>query len=184
MKIMNVLSQAQPQSGGFSLVEVLISIALFAIIGVMINTILINTMSTVAKAQAIREVKQSGDFAMQVMIGQLRNATGVGTCTNGMSSIEFTNPDGTTTSYETIEDPPSSNQYKIISDHEGDIDVLTGGSDATVDQTEPLTFNCDPTTYLIEISYTLRHVTGVNDPFENRAVIPYSSSVLIRGIEG
>ncbi|OGK55688.1 hypothetical protein A3B56_00830 [Candidatus Roizmanbacteria bacterium RIFCSPLOWO2_01_FULL_45_11] len=165
---------------GFTLVEMIISVALLAVIGLLMNMILLNSMRAILKAQSVKEVKQTGDFAMSVITQRLRNAVSVASCTAAMNTITLMNPDGTTTTISVVEDPPGSGVRKIRADTGGAIQILTTSNNVTVNTTNTLVFNCTSTTGRIGITYVLDHVRSANLPFEQRASISYATTVVLR----
>lgn len=171
---------AQKQINGFTFVEVIISVALLALIGLLITNILLNTMRGILKAESVKDVKQSGEYALTVMSNRLRNAQSVTVCTPGMSSFEFINPDNTTTQFFVAEDPPASGVRKLFADTNGDLEVLTESNTVTVDITDDLTFDCDSASGKVGISFLLRHVTSANAAFEDQAAIPFSMTIVRR----
>lgn len=176
---MNILYRKKDQKG-FTIVEVLVSVALLAVIGFMMNAMLLNAMRAILKAQSVKEVKQSGDFAMSVILQRLRNALSFTGCSGTSDAITITNHDGTTTTLTTAEIPSGSGQYKIISDTGGTIQILTSSNNVTVNTGNTLQFTCNTTTGTIDVRFVLDHVATANLPFEQRASIPYSSRVVLR----
>ena len=94
---------------GFTLVELLVSITLMAVIGVAINTIFITTLKSANKADIMKEIKQNGEYASTVMEQMIRNAQtiqdvgGLGVCTSaGLSgsSIRILNSDDHTSTFQ------------------------------------------------------------------------------------
>jgi len=80
------------KSSGFSLIEILVSMALVGIIVAAANQILFSFLKSEQKSRAILEVKQSGDNALSIMVNEIRNAEEITACPAG--GITFDSKDG------------------------------------------------------------------------------------------
>jgi prepilin-type N-terminal cleavage/methylation domain-containing protein len=61
---------------GFSLVELIVVVAIFGMLFVVISNTFFNSMKAAIKAEALKEVRQNGDVAMARMIYDIRKSTG------------------------------------------------------------------------------------------------------------
>lgn len=88
---------------GFTLLEILISISIAATIGVLISQVFFTTTRSNTKTEILKEVKQNGDYALNIMERMIRNAIRVeSTCAESgstLSSLAILNPDGDTTTF-------------------------------------------------------------------------------------
>lgn len=64
----------QQRHTGFSLIEVVISMGIIALIGVVIVRSFTSTIRTNAKTEILRDIKQNGDFALGYIVHQIQNA--------------------------------------------------------------------------------------------------------------
>lgn len=89
-------------SAGFSLVELLIVVVLMGMISVMISEVFIMTIRSHVKSEMIKEIKQSGDYALSVIETMVRNATeiSVPSCNTNVQTFSITNPDGRSTTFD------------------------------------------------------------------------------------
>jgi len=78
---------------GFSLVELIASLALVGILAVALSTIVVTAMDGYVFSRESADVSQKGQLALSRMRMELLNATAVSTAT--ADRIAFTNPDGT-----------------------------------------------------------------------------------------
>lgn len=86
------------KKSGFTLLELLMVVALIGLILVAITQILGATLAGSNKSQGLQVVKQNGQFAISTMSRLLRQSSSVMTCGNGM--LEFIVPEsGTNTTY-------------------------------------------------------------------------------------
>jgi len=76
---------------GFSLIEIIVVIALFSIIGVIVSQATITTFRGARRSDSEAKVRENIDYAVSVMERHLRNALTV-TCTS-VSRVDFTDQD-------------------------------------------------------------------------------------------
>lgn len=84
-------------NSGFSLIELLVAIVVFGLLGIIASQTLFTLLQGASKTEVVKEVKQNGDYALSVMEIKIRGGTVASTC-NGTSatSLTITNPDQTT----------------------------------------------------------------------------------------
>lgn len=89
---------------GFTLIEILISVGIIAIVGAVISQSFFSIVRSNVKNELVQSVKQNGDVALDIMTRMIRNAHSVtSTCdTTGTtsSSITILNPNGNTSRFE------------------------------------------------------------------------------------
>lgn len=95
-------SDSRQTNRGFTLLELIISVAIIALVSTVISQVFFATTKSNAKAEIQKEVKQNGDYALGVMERMVRSAGAItSTCSSGGStttSLTITNPDfGSTT---------------------------------------------------------------------------------------
>lgn len=85
---------------GLTLIELLVSIGLLAIVGGIAAVIFFITIMNASKSDTVREVKQNGDYAISVMERMIRGARTIDTpCLGTSSSITIRSPDNQTTTF-------------------------------------------------------------------------------------
>lgn len=93
---------------GFTLVELLIVVALVGIIGTITTQVFILGIHSQSKTEMMKEVKQNGDFTLSVMEGMIRNALDVGMntsqCNTNTKQLTILNQDGFTTMFDCTND--------------------------------------------------------------------------------
>lgn len=62
---------------GFTLLEVIVSVSIVAIVGVVISQAFFTTTTSGTKSQALQEIKQNGDYALTIMERMIHNAVRV-----------------------------------------------------------------------------------------------------------
>lgn len=88
---------------GFSLIELLVVVALVGIIGAITTQVFIAGFKSQGKGEIVKEVKQNGDYALSVIETMVRNASDFSTeadCNQDKTSISIINPDGYTTIFD------------------------------------------------------------------------------------
>ena len=98
------MNQLSAQKSGFTLIEMLIAIALFGLLGTIATTSLFNFLGGSAKSEIVKELKQTGDYAVSNMELKIRNARNASissssTCSGSGSGLKILNPDNTTTEF-------------------------------------------------------------------------------------
>src|SRR5574341_1852665 len=88
---------------GFTLLEVLVAIGIMALVGTLIAQVFFTTTRSNTKVEITKDVKQSGDFAVEVMSRIIRNAVSITTvCAESgttTSTITVTNLDERETTF-------------------------------------------------------------------------------------
>lgn len=97
---------------GFTLLELVVSVAIVALISVVLSQVFLVTLRTNAKTEISKDMKQNGDLALESMVRMIQKAQRVtSTCagTGTVSqSITITNEDGGQTTYECVLDGAST----------------------------------------------------------------------------
>jgi prepilin-type N-terminal cleavage/methylation domain-containing protein len=91
-------------SSGFTLVELLIVVALVAIIGLTTTQIFVMGIRSQGKSEVLKEVKQNGDYALSIIETMVRNAIDIpASCNTAYNQLQILNSDGLTTTFECLE---------------------------------------------------------------------------------
>ena len=168
-------AQHQPLAA-FTLVEILVTVTLTAIIMLGITSLFISFMMSAGKSRISQSVRENGTVAMQRMIEELRNAKAINitaTQCNGStvySSLAFVNADDVASSLAA-----ASNRIRLN----------TGGSNyyltSDSNQLRNLGFVCYNTeaAKYIEITFTLASSTAIaNSPIHSQ--LDFKSGVALR----
>ncbi|HUV72185.1 MAG TPA: type II secretion system protein [Clostridia bacterium] len=83
---------------GFSLIEMIVVITILGLVAVIASGFLLTTMMAGSKAEATKEVRQNGDYAISVMETLILSSRSVG-CTAGQSGINVTDLEGNMTTF-------------------------------------------------------------------------------------
>jgi prepilin-type N-terminal cleavage/methylation domain-containing protein len=169
-------------SKGFTLVEMLFVILVLGIVINLGSNLLFTILRGATKVELEKEVKQNGDYAMNVMERMVRNARRVDSC--GSGSLQIDNPDGGTTTFLCLYDEGAG---KIASQSGAfPAQALTGkevtvasGSDCT---TSSLSFACTSLPQVpqtVDIFFTLWAGTAGGAP-EQRAQVSFQTTVSLR----
>lgn len=97
---------------GTSFIEILVVMAIFAILGLLVSRIILVTLRGSNKSEALVKVRENLDYALAVMERQLRNANGVAPCTGTSSTrIDYTDELGNSSYFECITSGSGSDVY-------------------------------------------------------------------------
>lgn len=90
------------RQAGFTLLEMVVSIAIVALVATVLSQVFISTLRTNTKTEILKDMKQNGELALENMVRMIQNAQDItSTCeSTGTSSQSITilNPDGKETS--------------------------------------------------------------------------------------
>lgn len=75
---MNIIKPSRHQSG-FTLLEMVVSLAIVAIVSTVLSQVFIATLRTNTKTEILKDVKQTGEIALETMVRQIQNAKSVTT---------------------------------------------------------------------------------------------------------
>jgi Tfp pilus assembly protein PilE len=131
---------------GTSFIEILIVVAVFAILGLLVARVTLVTLRGSNKSEALIKVRENLDYAMAVMERQIRNAEGV-TCPN-------TSP----TKLEYKDDRDFATYFAcVMSGGGGDSYVASGSARITNNEIviTACTFTCTPSTGLNQDSVSI-----------------------------
>lgn len=85
-------------NSGFTLIELLIAVTLLGIIASISTQAFILGFRSQGKSEALKEVKQNGDYALSIMESMIRNATDISSAVS--TKLTITNRDGYTTTFD------------------------------------------------------------------------------------
>lgn len=169
---------------GFTLIEVLVSVGIIAMIGIVLAQGFFAMVRTNTKTELIKDVKQNGDFALDVMSRMIRNAASVTTsCATGGTTtptLTILNADSFTTTFGCNVDGTTP---RIASTSAGKTDYLTSRNVSLgTNCTNALTFVCyqlpgEKTG--VKITFTLGAVGNPQSQFE-KASSSFQMSVVTR----
>jgi prepilin-type N-terminal cleavage/methylation domain-containing protein len=103
-QITNHKSQTKTiRRNGFSLVEIIVSTGIIAIISITVAQAMFTSLRSNTKTELLKDIKQNGDFAMDVMTRLIQNARGITSpCTPAGATgptLSIINTDGLLTSF-------------------------------------------------------------------------------------
>ena len=90
------------QNKGFSLIEILVVISIFAVVGILSTRAVLLTMRGSKKSDSQVRVRENVNYALSIIERQIRNSESV-TCPNPNPLIlNYVSPEGTTASFSCI----------------------------------------------------------------------------------
>lgn len=196
-KFKNLINQ-QPTTNnqqlnfGFTLVELLVVVALVSIIGTITTQVFVLGFRSQTKAEVLKEVKQSGDFAIAVIESMVRNAADIpldqSSCNTNMSKLTILNQDGLTTTFDcTGTSIASVSGFFVPAAQPTPTGVPLIGSKVTVTNCNFRVVCPDPplSPKYVYVSFTLNQATGalVTPIPENRASLDYQTTISLRNYQ-
>lgn len=167
----NTEYRKQKTEKGFTLIEVLMIVFILGIVVVMGGSLFFSILKGASKSEIVKEAKQNGDYALEVMERTIRNAKEITDCTTP-SSITLKNSDGTATTFSCLAE-----------DGVNKINSGTGrltGKNVTLENPCSLSFNCQATTPpIVAISFILSQAGSSPRP-EEKAKVTFQTTVSLR----
>lgn len=84
---------------GFSLIEILIVITVFAVLGVIVTQAVVLTLQGSKKSESSVAVRENLDYSMSVIERQIRNADAVDCVNSTLSNLVYTDQQGNQSSF-------------------------------------------------------------------------------------
>lgn len=92
--------------GGFTLLEILVVVAVFSVLGILITRSIILSVGGSRKSETLVKVREGVDYATGVIERQLRNANSVDECPNtDPSTFGYIDQDGNSTTFSCVNVP-------------------------------------------------------------------------------
>lgn len=88
----------EPIKKGFTLIEMLVAVAILGLVVLASTSLFFTALKGKRKTESLVIIKQSGDYALQVMTKKIRNAQDLPSCSS--NQINITNPDNSSTTFE------------------------------------------------------------------------------------
>lgn len=172
-------SLQQSKQTGFTLIEILVTVSLTALIMMGITSLFITFIMQAGKSRISQSVRENGTVAMQKMIEELRNAKNVGSVTypcdgNARNRIDFVNANQII-SY--LSENTTLDRIELNVD--GTLYYLTSDLNAN-DNLRLLYFTCYPTDSgkYVDISYTLSTSNDVLST--SNSLLKFQSGISLR----
>lgn len=113
-------------TGGFTLLEMVVSIAIVALVAVVLSQIFLVTLRTNAKTEISKDMKQNGELALESMVRMIQRAKAItSTCVSTgttSQSLQITNDDNGVTTLECLVD---GNAVRLASSSANGTEYLT-----------------------------------------------------------
>ena len=109
--------QKKYTKNGFTLVEILIVISIFAVIGLLSTRSVFLTLRGAKKSDSLVRVRENVNYSLSVIERQLRNAESVTTCGVSTGTLSYVSLEGTSTTFTCV--APSGNATGYIASGSG-----------------------------------------------------------------
>jgi type II secretory pathway component PulJ len=88
---------------GLSLLEILVVVSIFAVLGILITRSVLSTLGGGKKSESLIRVRENLNYSMGVIERQLRNANAITDCSNtNTAAINYLDQEGATTSFSCV----------------------------------------------------------------------------------
>lgn len=178
------------KNSGFTLLEILISVGILAIVGTLIAQVVFTTAHVNKKTEILTDIKQDGNFALDVIARMVRSAKAIDVlpCALGEltgSSALITDSDNNVTTLECLSD---GNAARIASESAAGTVYLSGGtvtlsaSGGTNCIDSSLVFSCPPAGSIqsqITVTFTLGQVGVPGSTYESGSA-SFQSTISMR----
>lgn len=93
-------SRFQIQALGFTLLEILVVVSIFAILGILVTRAVILSVGGSKKSESLIKVRENLDYSIGIMERSLRNANSISPCPNSNTSVlNYVDAGGKATSF-------------------------------------------------------------------------------------
>lgn len=169
---------------GFTLLEMLISATIVSLVGGILAQTFFTMTRTNTKTERIKDVKQSGEFALEVMERMIRNARDVTSACTGIPSdtISIRNADGGSTSFTCVLDngtPRIASRSGTIVDFLSSSSVTLGGSGCAASSFSITCTTSGGRPGSIRIAFQLSQLGTPADQFE-RSSVSFGTTLQLR----
>lgn len=89
---------------GFTLMELIVSLGIIGFLVLVLVQTFISTVRANTKTEALREIKQNGDYAIVTMTRMIQSAASITTPAGTHTSLSIVNNDGTATTFDAVSD--------------------------------------------------------------------------------
>jgi prepilin-type N-terminal cleavage/methylation domain-containing protein len=112
---------------GFTLMEILVSVGILSIVATLLAQVLFTTVHVNKKTEILSNIKQDGNFALDVIGRMVRSAKSIDVCAN--NDLEIRNPDNNVTTITCFSDGKAARVASVS----GSGTVYLTGSTVTLD---------------------------------------------------
>ncbi|OGG30728.1 hypothetical protein A2973_03075 [Candidatus Gottesmanbacteria bacterium RIFCSPLOWO2_01_FULL_49_10] len=169
---------------GFTLIELIVTITIMSMIGILIAQVFFTTSRTNTKTELVKEAKQNGEYALGFIERMIRNSRYVTSACAGSAdtSITITNPDAGSTTFLCVQD---GSLFRIASQSASGIEYLTsrsvtlGGADCA---SSSLVITCTPSggkPAFIGVAFSLSQIGTPVDQFQ-KASASFQTDITLR----
>lgn len=176
----------------FTLIELLVVAAILMLISVVITQVVLSSVRSNTKSEAIREIKQNGDFAVDRLTRLIQNASAIDAvnCSVGGTtgtSLTITNADASVTTIQCADNVDGATRIVAVTGTRTDIvtagkTTLVNGSRVTGCAASPLVFVC---TLNGSVPGSVQFTFGLQQPnlsssYLDQAYLKFSDTVVVR----
>lgn len=172
------MSNKKSQQKAFTLLELLITTSITALLMLAVSSLFITFLATAYKSRISQNLRESGGNAVRQIVDMMRNANEITSpCEeNPLDYVSLTSADGLSTTIREEDD-------RIASISASGKSYLTENSSLSEDYVSDLIFTCYPTSEgnkYIEVDFNLRVGTGEAENSQRATSLDFGSGVVTR----
>lgn len=161
---------------GFTLMEILISVGILAIVGTLIAQVVFTTTHVNKKTEILTDIKQDGNFALDVISRMVRSAKSIDVCGGG--ELQITNPDNNVTILKCDAGRiASESSMPTVYLSGGNVTLSQSGESTCTDSS--LAFSCTPAKNQVTITFTLGQLGVAGSAYESGSA-SFQSTISMR----
>ncbi len=168
---------------GFSLVELIIVMALISLLALAMSSVMLTTIVNSNRVRTLTKIKQAGDYTINQFQSLIRNARTVTTCDSTNQLVTLESPDGATTTISLANDNTVSPSVDRIASNSAlyltpqDLKVTSFSLRCQPGDT-PATFG-QPGTSLVKLSFDLSS-TATNLKVQENPTLHFETAAELR----
>ena len=142
-------------NNGMSLLEVLVVVTIFAVLGILVTESIILTLQGAKKSESVIRARENLDYSLSIIERQIRNANSVSPCTGlPVTIINYLDQNGNPSSFACVNTGSNGSYIASGSAH------LTGDAVAVIGCSFVCTPSSDVNPDLIKIDLTLKDASA------------------------
>jgi prepilin-type N-terminal cleavage/methylation domain-containing protein len=157
---------------GFSLIELIVSLGLFALLSLIITMMTFSSLSVAQKANLVAQARSQGSYALTLMTNQLRYASDLSDWSNcNTDSLSYVDHFFQTTSFSKQSDLTNGDYLASAS---ASVRLTNSGFIISACSDQPTIFACDLPTRTVKVCFV---ITNKND---TSVGLVYKDQILLR----
>ncbi len=176
---MEIMPKKNIFSAGFTLLEMIVSLAIIALVSVVLSQVFIATIRTNTKTELQKDMKQNGELALETIVRMVQSAQNA-TCTT-TQSLTVINPDAGITTFECALDGTTTRLASTSAEGTAFLTSSNASLGGSACSSSSLNFSCSGGTGIpstVTITFTLSQTGSGIAAFEQASESFQTSAVM------